>query len=112
MVDFTQRISKKKPSKPIDPIELYEGLDRASDKGALRPVQAAVLTDWYQSRRKDRDVILKLHTGQGKTDWASPTFSRADVYRATRGLARRRHQESTCRTDHRLRCRESYDVNA
>src|SRR2546428_9745560 len=67
MVDFNQRISKKKPSKPIDPIELYEGLDRASDKGPLRPVQAVVLTDWYQSRRQDREVILKLHTGQGKT---------------------------------------------
>ena len=67
MVDFTQRTAKKKTSKPIDPIELYNGLDRASDKGPLRPVQDDVLTEWHQSRRNDRDLILKLHTGQGKT---------------------------------------------
>jgi replicative superfamily II helicase len=26
-----------------------------------------VLTTWHETRRKDRDLILKLHTGQGKT---------------------------------------------
>ena len=67
MVDFTQRTAKKKASKPIDPTELYDGLDRASDKGPLRPVQVAVLTEWHKARRDDHDLILKLHTGQGKT---------------------------------------------
>jgi replicative superfamily II helicase len=67
MVDFTQRTAKKKTAKPIDPIELYEGLDRASDKGPLRPVQLDVLTEWHNRRRTEQDLILKLHTGQGKT---------------------------------------------
>jgi replicative superfamily II helicase len=42
-------------------------LDRAVDKGPLRPSQLSVLNDWYASRQKTRDVIVKLHTGQGKT---------------------------------------------
>lgn len=52
---------------PTDPVALYDTLDRAHDKGPLRPAQQAVLTEWYTSRREQRDVIVKLHTGQGKT---------------------------------------------
>jgi len=43
MVDFTKRLGKKAATKPIDPIEIYETLDRTSDKGPLRQAQAAVL---------------------------------------------------------------------
>jgi replicative superfamily II helicase len=67
VVDFKKHISKPKAGRPTNPLEIYESLDRASDKGPLRPAQAAVLTEWYEDRRKLRDVILKLHTGQGKT---------------------------------------------
>jgi replicative superfamily II helicase len=52
---------------PTDPVTLYDTMDRAHDKGPLRPAQQAVLTEWYTSRREQRDVIVKLHTGQGKT---------------------------------------------
>lgn len=52
---------------PTDPVALYDTLDRAHDKGPLRPAQQAVLSEWYTSRREQRDVIVKLHTGQGKT---------------------------------------------
>ncbi len=67
MVDFKKRIARTEASASIDPLELYESLDRASDKGPLRDAQAAVLADWHANRRKDQDVIVKLHTGQGKT---------------------------------------------
>jgi replicative superfamily II helicase len=67
MIDFKKRLAKKDLSKPIDPIALYETLDRASDKGPLRPAQLAVLKEWHESHRSNRDVVLKLHTGQGKT---------------------------------------------
>jgi replicative superfamily II helicase len=67
MVDFRKHIGKKATEKLTDPIKLYESLDRASDKGPLRPVQERILSEWYSKRRNDRDVILKLHTGQGKT---------------------------------------------
>lgn len=67
MVDFIKRIGSKAAAKVVDPIKLYASLDRASDKGPLRPVQVRVLSEWHAARREDRDVILKLHTGQGKT---------------------------------------------
>ncbi len=67
MVDFRKRIGEKTAEKVVDPIKLYASLDRASDKGPLRPVQERVLSEWHASRRTNRDVILKLHTGQGKT---------------------------------------------
>jgi replicative superfamily II helicase len=67
MVDFRQKLTAKQIQKPTDPIALYETLDRASDKGPLRPAQVAILKEWYKSRKNDRDIILKLHTGQGKT---------------------------------------------
>lgn len=67
MVDFNKRLGKRELSKPTDPITLYDTLDRASDKGELRRVQTEVLDLWYKERRAKRDVIVKLHTGQGKT---------------------------------------------
>jgi len=67
MVDFRKRLSNKKVEAVIDPVKLYDTLDRAYDKGPLRPAQIAVLEEWFSSRRKERDVIVKLHTGQGKT---------------------------------------------
>jgi replicative superfamily II helicase len=67
MVDFRKRIGKNTTAKVVDPRALYDSLDRASDKGPLRPVQERVLAEWHASRRAARDIILKLHTGQGKT---------------------------------------------
>lgn len=67
MVDFRKRIGNKAAANVVDPVSLYSSLDRASDKGPLRPVQERILSEWHASRRQERDVILKLHTGQGKT---------------------------------------------
>jgi replicative superfamily II helicase len=67
MVDFGKRIGKSGPARPLDPVAIYQGLDRASDKGPLRPAQLAVLERWHSHHRGQRDTILKLHTGQGKT---------------------------------------------
>ena len=67
MVDFKKRLSGKKAERPTDPVKLYDTLDRAHDKGPLRPAQAAVLKDWFVGHRGQKDVIVKLHTGQGKT---------------------------------------------
>ena len=63
-----KRLGEKKTSaKLLDPIKVYENLDRESDKGPLRPAQESVLNEWHQKRRSLRDVIIKMHTGQGKT---------------------------------------------
>ena len=67
MVDFKKRLAGKKAEKPVDPIKLYDTLDRAHDKGPLRPAQLSVLKSWLTNHLDDRDAIVKLHTGQGKT---------------------------------------------
>jgi replicative superfamily II helicase len=67
VVNFKDRLEGKKAAKPTDPVQLYETLDRAHDKGPLRPAQLAVLSEWHSERQDSRDVIVKLHTGQGKT---------------------------------------------
>jgi replicative superfamily II helicase len=67
VVNFKNRLAGKKAEKPTDPVKLYETLDRASDKGPLRPAQLAVLAEWFDSHQNSKDVIVKLHTGQGKT---------------------------------------------
>jgi replicative superfamily II helicase len=67
MVDFAKRLGRKAAIKPVDPIEIYDTLDRAHDKGPLRPSQEAVLREWKARQANTRDVVVKLHTGQGKT---------------------------------------------
>ena len=67
MIDFSKRMGNASDGKSIDPIELYDSLDRESDKGPLRPAQVAILSEWFNERRSERDIIIKLHTGQGKT---------------------------------------------
>ena len=67
LYDFNKRLGQKAPPPVTDPVALYDTLDRESDKGPLRDPQKAILRTWYDTRRDDRDLILKLHTGQGKT---------------------------------------------
>lgn len=67
MVDFKKRLKAASGKQSLVPAEIYDRLDRASDKGPLRPAQDAVLAQWHQLWRGKRDVIVKLHTGQGKT---------------------------------------------
>jgi replicative superfamily II helicase len=68
VVDFRKRLGDKKATtKPVDPTLIYEKLDRKSDKGPLRPAQKVILEEWHQNRRALKDVIIKMHTGQGKT---------------------------------------------
>lgn len=67
MIDFSKRIKSGAQTAKIDPIEIYNTLDRASVTGPLRPVQQNVLSNWHQNFRNNKDLILKLHTGAGKT---------------------------------------------
>lgn len=67
MVDFKRRLAGKVVTKPADPSDIYQSLDRAHDKGPLRPAQGGVLATWFSTLQGTKDVIVKLHTGQGKT---------------------------------------------
>jgi replicative superfamily II helicase len=66
MVDFKKlRASKAKPS-PVSPREIFHSLPKPVGINDLYASQAEVLDIWH-GRRKDRDVVVKLHTGGGKT---------------------------------------------
>jgi len=66
MVDFKKlRESKAKP-KPTNPRDIFNGLPKPPGINDLYASQAEVLDAWY-ARRTDKDVVVKLHTGGGKT---------------------------------------------
>lgn len=67
MVNFGKRLKSAEIQKKIDPREIYDSLDRSYDKGPLRPVQEMILKTWFDNCFDNKDVLLKLHTGQGKT---------------------------------------------
>lgn len=67
MVDFKKRLKKKVLPKKTNPVEIYDSLDRRSETGPLRPSQSLVLEDWYATHKDNKNNIIKLHTGEGKT---------------------------------------------
>ncbi|MEQ5833806.1 DEAD/DEAH box helicase [Marinobacter sp. NFXS9] len=66
MVDFNAMRNAKKTKLPNDPQEIFRRLPKPPQINDLYTSQAEVLQDWY-SNRNDRDVVVKLHTGGGKT---------------------------------------------
>lgn len=67
MIDFSKRLKTKGLVKKVNPIEVYDSLDRRSETGPLRPSQLNILSDWFLNRSKNKDNVIKLHTGEGKT---------------------------------------------
>lgn len=67
MVDFEKlRSLKEKKPRPIDPSEIFRRLPKPPGINDLYTSQAEVLQTWF-NRRTERDIVLKLHTGGGKT---------------------------------------------
>jgi replicative superfamily II helicase len=66
MVDFAKLKTRKKKSTPIEPLEIFRRLPKPAGINDLYISQAEVLDTWFQ-RRTQRDVVVKLHTGGGKT---------------------------------------------
>ncbi|WP_159635692.1 DEAD/DEAH box helicase family protein [Sphingobacterium composti Ten et al. 2007 non Yoo et al. 2007] len=67
MVDFKKKLNKTIINKKLNPVEIYDTLDRRSVTGPLRPIQNSILNEWFTERKDDKDLIIKLHTGEGKT---------------------------------------------
>lgn len=67
VIDFKKKLASRPIEPKTNPIELYDTLDRKSVAGPLRPSQKAILSDWYENHRYDKDLIIKMHTGEGKT---------------------------------------------
>jgi hypothetical protein len=65
-MDFDKLAQGAPEVDPKDPLALYETLDTQFTHVELRPAQQQLLTAWA-ARRGDRDVVLKLATGAGKT---------------------------------------------
>ncbi len=67
-IDFSNRSQNKSVKKKTQPCEIYDTLDRHANKDPLRvPVQKTFLNKWFNEYQKNKDVILKLPTGEGKT---------------------------------------------
>ena len=67
MIDFGKKLREIKVEKPQNPVDIYESLDRTTEAGPLREVQKDTLNEWYNNHKNDKDLIIKLHTGEGKT---------------------------------------------
>lgn len=67
MVDFKALLGKKELTLEIEPISIFKGLDKDSDKDVIRPQQIKLLEKWYKDFRDKKDTIVKLPTGRGKT---------------------------------------------
>ena len=67
MVDFGKRLKLKEIEIKSNPVEIYNDLDRSAGTGPLRPAQIKILNDWYVQNQDSKDVVVKLHTGEGKT---------------------------------------------
>lgn len=67
MIDFGKILKQQQQDPVKDPVKLYENLDRKANAGPLRPDQSYILSDWYDHHFTDKDIIVKLYTGGGKT---------------------------------------------
>jgi hypothetical protein len=67
MVDFNKLLDEDASPAPLNPAEIFHSLPRTGTKfDYLRDVQGDVLKAWH-ARRNDRDVVVKMNTGSGKT---------------------------------------------
>ena len=67
MIDFKKKLANGNTEKMISPIDIYSTLDRKSIAGPLRTPQHNILSEWFLNRYDEKDLIVKLHTGEGKT---------------------------------------------
>ncbi len=66
MVDFKKLREAKAKPKPINPRDIFNALPKPPGINDLYASQAEVLDAWF-GRRNDNDIVVKLHTGGGKT---------------------------------------------
>jgi hypothetical protein len=66
MVDFKKLREAKAKPKPVNPRDIFNALPKPPGINYLYASQAEALDSWF-ARRIDKDVVVKLHTGGGKT---------------------------------------------
>jgi replicative superfamily II helicase len=66
MVNFAELRTQKKKGPPHEPIEIFRRLPKPPGINDLFTSQAEILDAWHK-KRTQKDMVLKLHTGGGKT---------------------------------------------
>jgi tetratricopeptide (TPR) repeat protein len=66
VVDYKKFLSGSKEERPTDPFEIFNRLGVKVRINDLYQSQREVLAEW-NSRRTSKDLVVKLHTGGGKT---------------------------------------------
>ena len=66
MVDFNKLRSQSSRPAPVDPLEIFRRMPKPQGINDLYTSQAEVLEAWFD-RKDERDTVVKLHTGGGKT---------------------------------------------
>ena len=66
MVDFNKLRSQSLRPAPVDPLEIFRRMPKPQGINDLYTSQAEVLEAWF-NRKDERDTVVKLHTGGGKT---------------------------------------------
>lgn len=66
MIDLDDLFDVEDEEKPIEPDRIFSSLVKDDEYEYLRDVQTEILTEWFQ-RRNEKDLILKMNTGAGKT---------------------------------------------
>ena len=66
VVDFDEMRRAKAKAPPTSPREIFTRLPKPAGLNDLYASQAEVLDGWYK-RRAEKDLVLKLPTGGGKT---------------------------------------------
>lgn len=67
MVDFKKLRQSKNQPNVIEPLEIFRRLPKPSGINDLYISQAEVLKQWFDRRNDEQDLVIKLHTGGGKT---------------------------------------------
>ena len=67
LFDFKELITGGVPQNILSPLEIFEKLDKKVGKEYLRNRQIEILENWHEKFRTQKDTIIKLHTGEGKT---------------------------------------------
>ena len=66
MVDFGKLRRQQQKSTPVNPVDIFLRLPKSPGFDDLWSSQADALKQWF-SRRTERDIVIKLNTGGGKT---------------------------------------------
>jgi len=66
MVDFTKLRNERRQATPTDPAGIFHRLPKPPHISDLWDSQAKALAAW-NTRRRERDLVINLNTGGGKT---------------------------------------------